>query len=60
MKTWIERLSELSGEDYIYISLIYLEAFIVNILMNTGMKVPDIVSLDKLSQGTETPVEKPV
>ncbi len=60
MKTWIERLSELSGEDYIYISLIYLEAFIVNILMNTGMKVPDIVSLDKLSQGTQTPVEKPV
>lgn len=60
MKTWIQRLSELDGEDYIYISLIYLEAFIVNILMNTGMKVPDIVSLDKLSQGTETPVEKPV
>ena len=60
MKTWIQRLSELDGEDYIYISLIYLEAFIVNILMNTGMKVPDIVSLDKLSQGTETPVENPV
>ena len=60
MKTWIQRLSELDGDDYIYISLIYLEAFIVNILMNTGMKVPDIVSLDKLSQGTETPVEKPV
>ncbi len=60
MKTWIERVRELSGEDYIYISLIYLEAFVVNILMNTGMKVPDIVSLDKLSQGTETPVEKPV
>jgi len=60
MKTWIDRVRELSGEDYIYISLIYLEAFIVNILMNTGMKVPDIVSLDKLSQGTETPVEKPV
>ena len=60
MKTWIQRLSELDGEDYIYISLIYLEAFIVNILMNTGMKVPDIVSLDKLTQGTETPVEKPV
>lgn len=60
MKTWIQRLSELDGEDYIYISLIYLEAFIVNILMNTGMKVPDIVSLDKLSQGTQTPVEKPV
>ena len=60
MKTWIERVRELSGEDYIYISLIYLEAFIVNILMNTGMKVPDIVSLDKLSQGTQTPVEKPV
>ena len=60
MKTWIQRLSELDGEDYIYISLIYLEAFIVNILMNTGMKVPDIVSLDKLSQGTETPVETPV
>ena len=60
MKTWIQRLSELDGEDYIYISLIYLEAFIVNILMNTGMKVPDIVSLDKLSQGTQTTVEKPV
>lgn len=60
MKTWIERVRELSGEDYIYISLIYLEAFVVNIIMNTGMKVPDIVSLDKLSQGTETPVEKPV
>ena len=60
MKTWIERVRELSGEDYIYISLIYLEAFVVNILMNTGMKVPDIVSLDKLSQGTQTPVEKPV
>ena len=60
MKTWIQRVSELDGEDYIYISLIYLEAFIVNILMNTGMKVPDIVSLDKLSQGTQTPVEKPV
>ncbi len=60
MKTWIERVRELSGEDYIYISLIYLEAFIVNILMNTGMKVPDLVSLDKLSQGTQTPVEKPV
>ena len=60
MKTWIERLSELSGEDYIYISLIYLEAFVVNIIMNTGMKVPDIVSLDKLSQGTQTSVEKPV
>ena len=60
MKTWIERVRELSGEDYIYISLIYLEAFIVNILMNTGMKVPDIVSLDKLSQGTQTSVEKPV
>ncbi len=60
MKTWIDRVRELSGEDYIYISLIYLEAFIVNILMNTGMKVPDIVSLDKLSQGTQTPVEKPV
>ncbi len=60
MKTWIDRVRELSGEDYIYISLIYLEAFIVNILMNTGMKVPDLVSLDKLSQGTQTPVEKPV
>ncbi len=60
MKTWIERVRELSGEDYIYISLIYLEAFVVNILMNTGMKVPDLVSLDKLSQGTQTPVEKPV
>lgn len=60
MKTWIERVRELSGEDYIYISLIYLEAFVVNIIMNTGMKVPDIVSLDKLSQGTQTPVEKPV
>jgi|TARA_B100000700_G_scaffold32411_1_gene31059 hypothetical protein len=60
MKTWIDRVRELSGEDYIYISLIYLEAFVVNIIMNTGMKVPDIVSLDKLSQGTETPVEKPV
>ena len=60
MKTWIQRLSELDGDDYIYISLIYLEAFVVNIIMNTGMKVPDIVSLDKLSQGTETPVEKPV
>ncbi len=60
MKTWIERVRELSGEDYIYISLIYLEAFVVNIIMNTGMKVPDIVSLDKLSQGTQTSVEKPV
>jgi len=60
MKTWIDRVRELSGEDYIYISLIYLEAFVVNILMNTGMKVPDLVSLDKLSQGTQTPVEKPV
>tara|TARA_B100001250_G_scaffold86071_1_gene71210 strand:+ start:4595 stop:4777 length:183 start_codon:yes stop_codon:yes gene_type:complete len=60
MKTWIQRLSELEGEDYIYIPLIYLEAFVVNIIMNTGMKVPDVVSLDKLSQGTETPVEKPV
>ena len=60
MKTWIERVRELSGEDYIYISIIYLEAFVVNIIMNTGMKVPDIVSLDKLSQGTQTPVEKPV
>ena len=60
MKTWIDRVRELSGEDYIYISLIYLEAFVVNIIMNTGMKVPDIVSLDKLSQGTQTSVEKPV
>jgi hypothetical protein len=60
MNTWIDRLKKLDGEDYIYISLIYLEAFIVNILQNADVKVPERVAVKKVSQGVDEPTPETV
>ena len=38
-------LSKLSGIDFVILPLIYLEAFVVNFVMNTGIKVPDRVAI---------------
>jgi len=53
-------LKKLDGEDYIYISLIYLEAFIVNILQNADVKVPERVAVKKVSQGVDEPTPETV
>ena len=37
--------TKLSGIDFVILPLIYLEAFVVNFVMNTGIKVPDRVAI---------------
>ena len=44
-KTTSPDLSKLSGIDFVILPLIYLEAFVVNFVMNTGIKVPDRVAI---------------
>ena len=44
-KTTSPDLSKLSGIDFVILPLIYLEAFVVNFLMNCGLKVPDRVAV---------------
>jgi len=39
------QLTQLRGLDFVIIPLIYLEAFVVNILHNLNVKVPESVSL---------------
>ena len=46
-KTWKDRIQELDGFDWCILPLVYLEAFVVNILHNADIKVPDRVSLRK-------------
>ena len=46
-KTWKERIQELDGFDWCILPFIYLEAFVVNILHNANIEVPDRVSLRK-------------
>ena len=46
-KTWKDRIQELDGFDWCILPFIYLEAFVVNILHNADIKVPDSVSLRK-------------
>ena len=46
-KTWKDRIQELDGFDWCILPFIYLEAFVVNILHNADIKVPDRVSLRK-------------
>ena len=46
-KTWKERIQELDGFDWVILPLIYLEAFVVNILHNANIEVPDRVALRK-------------
>ncbi len=38
-------LTKLRGFDFVVLPLIYLEAFVVNILQNAGLKVPDRVAV---------------
>jgi len=40
-----EKVSKLRGFDFIVLPLIYLEAFVVNILMNANIDVPDRVRI---------------
>ena len=46
-KTWKDRIQELDGFDWCILPFIYLEAFVVNILHNADIEVPDRVSLRK-------------
>jgi len=46
-KTWKDRIQELDGFDWCILPFIYLEAFVVNILHNANIEVPDRVSLRK-------------
>ena len=38
-------ITKLRGFDFVVLPLIYLEAFVVNILQNAGLKVPDRVAV---------------
>ena len=46
-KTWKERIQKLDGFEWFILPFIYLEAFVVNILHNANIEVPDRVSLRK-------------
>ena len=46
-KTWKDRIQELDGFDWCILPFIYLAAFVVNILHNANIEVPDRVSLRK-------------
>ena len=54
-KTWKERIQELDGFDWVILPLIYLEAFVVNILHNANIEVPDRVALRKEDNTTPIP-----
>ena len=55
-KTWKDRIQELDGFDWCILPFIYLEAFVVNILHNANIEVPDRVSLRKKDNTTKVPV----
>ena len=54
-KTWKERIQKLDGFDWFILPFIYLEAFVVNILHNANIEVPDRVALRKEDNTTPIP-----